>query len=366
MDNINMENSSGKTQNVLVVEDSTLQAKMITDLLTEHQINSEVAVSGAIAIEKALTGKFNLILLDMVLPDTSGLNLLAQLRRSTHTKELPIIMLSGVTDKENVVQALSQGVNDYVTKPFHPQELITRINIQLTLQKNVEELRQHNANKAKIFAVLAHDIKSPFNGLLGFAEILTQEGLLEDKRKKYISSVYNSAKTIYSLLDNVLIWMGMQSGGLKPALKNLSLSEVMTEMLELYLPIAHEKGLTIVNNSKEEVTVLADSNMFNAILRNLLNNAIKFTPAGGIITITGVNNNGSAEITVNDTGIGIAAEDMPTLFSFDNNMRPGTNGEKGTGLGLLLCHDFAEANGGEISVESTVGVGSTFKVRLPK
>jgi len=355
-----------KKKKILVVEDSTLQAKMITDLLTEHQVESEVAVTGAMAMEKAATGKFNLILLDMVLPDTSGLNLMTQLRENNATKGLPVIILSGVTDKENVVQALAQGVNDYITKPYHPQELITRINLQLTLQKNLEDLQQHNVTKAKIFSVLAHDIKSPFNALLGFAEILSQQELPEEKRNKHIKTVFKSAKTIYNLLDNVLIWTGMQSGALKPNMENLALHQLIHDLLTLYEPLAREKGLTILNHVKAEITFRADSNMINAILRNLLNNAIKFTPSGGSIIISGTNANGVTEISIQDTGMGIPEEDLPKLFGFDNNRRIGTHGEKGTGLGLPLCHEFIEANGGEIRVESTVGVGSTFKVRLPR
>ena len=350
---------------VLVVEDSTLQAKMISDLLTEHGIGSEVAVSGAIAIEKASTGKFNLILMDMVLPDTSGLSLITQLKEREETSKLPIIMLSGVTDKDNVVSALTKGVNDYITKPYHPQELIVRINLQLTLLHNLQELKANHTAKSKIFSVLAHDIKSPFNTLLGFTDIISDAGLSPDKMRQYAKTINQSAKNIYTVLDNVLIWTGMQSGALKPAMVSIPLALLAEELMQLYQPIVREKKQSLTFDFPQADQVKADRNMIGSVLRNLIINAIKFTHEGGSIKVAAVVSPSGTTITVSDTGMGINKEDKAKLFGFDNNRRIGTNGEKGTGLGLPLCKEFMEAMGGNISVESAPDKGSVFKIWLP-
>ena len=350
---------------ILVVEDSTLQARMITDLLTEHEIESDIAISGAMALEKASTGKFDLILMDMVLPDTSGLNLIAQLKNNSTTAEIPIIMLTGVTDKENVVQALSKGVADYITKPYHAQELIVRLNLQLTLLRNMHELKTNHETKSKIFSVLAHDIKSPFNTLLGFTDLIADGNVEEDKIKEYMKIINQSAKNIYIVLENVLIWTGMQSGMMKPVMGKLSLSKLTDELLQLCQPIAQEKKQSLTANIDIRLTVKADIHMINSVLRNLIINAIKFTPEGGNIIVAGSNDANDIRITISDNGVGIPKEDAVRIFNFDNNRRLGTNGERGTGLGLPLCKEFMEAMEGEISVESTLGHGSVFTLKLP-
>lgn len=188
---------------ILIVEDSTLQAKVIADLLAENHMESEVATTGAQALEKASENRFSLILLDMVLPDTSGLNLLTQLKYSTATKNLRVIILSGLTDKNNMVEALGRGVNDYITKPYHPQELITRISNQLALQQSLQELHQLGAAKRQISSILSDEPNNPLNTLIGLTDALILEDLSMEEMKQNLASVNASAKNLKELLQNV-------------------------------------------------------------------------------------------------------------------------------------------------------------------
>ncbi|WP_419904736.1 ATP-binding protein [Kiloniella sp.] len=231
-----------------------------------------------------------------------------------------------------------------------------------------EKLQQLNEQKNKFFSIIAHDLKGPFNSLLGFSSLLSTKGTDIDPEKtvQYSVSVHKSAQQVFKLLENLLDWSLLQMDRMEFELGPVSLDNIIKESVELFAPIADEKAIHIDVDSQEDITILADTYMIDTILRNLIHNAIKFTPVNGKVTITSRTKNDWAEIEVSDTGVGIPVAKSRRLFQLSEKTSTlGTSGETGTGLGLPLCKDLVERQGGKIAVKSKKGKGSTFLVTMP-
>jgi len=236
------------------------------------------------------------------------------------------------------------------------------------IQQQNKELKELNITKDKFFSIIAHDLRSPFNALLGFTDLLMDEIRNKDfvRIEKYAEILSRSAQQNFNLLNNLLEWAGMQMNGiqLKPQIILLEKTvETVTNLLKNNLDEKHIKFTTQISPN---LAAVADVNMLETVLRNLLTNAIKFTPNGGSISLSINQSDTETEICISDSGVGISAENIQKLFKIEtNSSTPGTNKEKGTGLGLILCKEFVEKNGGKIWVESEEGKGSEFKFTLP-
>jgi len=230
------------------------------------------------------------------------------------------------------------------------------------------KLKDLNATKDKFFSIIAHDLKGPFNGIMGLSEILK-----DDARNLELSEIIDFAKMIHSsalqshqLLDQLLSWARIQEGKISfNPVPNL-LHSMVSEVILLFLDVAERKKIMIVNQVPIQMIVVADTAMLKTILRNLISNALKFTNANGEVKIKAKTGDSGVEIEVEDNGGGINAVDIHKLFKVDVSFsRPGTENERGTGLGLILCKEFVEKHGGHISAESKHGEGSQFKFTLP-
>jgi two-component system, sensor histidine kinase and response regulator len=230
------------------------------------------------------------------------------------------------------------------------------------------KLKELIITKDKLFSIIAHDLKSPFNSILGFTRILL-DGLHEHDLEKteYLLGLINSvSKQTYNLLENLLTWARAQTGNVEFDPEKLSVKPVILDIIEFFEPIGKVKNISLNYFQSDELVVYADRNMLQAILRNLISNAIKFTNTGGKVYIYVVETPGRAEITVQDTGIGMNKKSRDSLFSIESgHSSPGTQNEKGSGLGLILCKEFAEKHGSSIKVESEPGKGSRFTFTLP-
>ena len=232
-----------------------------------------------------------------------------------------------------------------------------------------EELQKINAEKDKFFSIIAHDLRSPFNGFLGLTEILA-EGLPQmtlDEIQQIAVAMRNSAANLFHLLGNLLEWSRMQRGLTTFLPISVSLMSKIKENMVLTHEAANKKGITINYNVPADLEVFADSDMLGSIIRNLMTNAVKFTSSGGSIFVSAkaVSDN-LVHILIKDTGIGMKQTLIGNLFHLDvDTNRKGTEGESSTGLGLMICKDFIEKNGGQLWIESEEGKGSTFSFSLP-
>ncbi len=232
----------------------------------------------------------------------------------------------------------------------------------------VGELKELNATKDKFFSIIAHDLKNPFNNILGFSELLKEEVRDNDLDaiEQYSNLIYSSAHQTFRLLETLLDWANSHRGHMIFSPEKLSLKELATDITENLNQFAVKKNITLKNTIIEETAVQADRNMLKSILRNLVTNAIKFTPKNGKIELSSAVHDHQVEISIKDNGIGMNKLTREQLFRLDvNHSTLGTNNEKGTGLGLLLSKEFVQKHDGDIFVESEPGQGSTFKVVLP-
>lgn len=251
-------------------------------------------------------------------------------------------------------------------------------NAELTLQKeeieNVAfELEKANKTKDKFFSIIAHDLRSPFNALLGFSDILLKSHTTidEKERETLIKYIHESSIKTYRLLENLLTWAWCQTGIIKFSTEIINLSVLITETSSLLEESAQHKEIKLLLNAEKDLSIKADKNMIGTVIRNLVFNAIKFTPKGGTIIVKSQkvvdeNNQEFAEISIKDNGVGIPCDIQSKLFTISENVTTkGTEEETGTGLGLILCKEFVDKHKGEIWVESEVDKGSEFLFRIP-
>jgi PAS domain S-box-containing protein len=229
------------------------------------------------------------------------------------------------------------------------------------------DLQKINDTKDKFISIIAHDLKNPFNAIINFSEllILKVDPGLNPKQIEMIKIINSSSKMAYSLLENLLYWGKSQSSTIQFRPADLNLSDIINEVIEFHNVSAFLKNIAIVNDSPQCIMIFSDIDMVTTILRNLLSNAIKFTPKNGQIQISCTSDSSYAVVTVTDNGIGISPEQLEHLFDADKEIIKGTTGESGTGLGLLLCKEFAVKNGGDILVKSQIEKGSSFILSLP-
>jgi len=241
--------------------------------------------------------------------------------------------------------------------------------VEETVKKYNEELKTLNASKDKFFSIIAHDLKSPLSGLLGFTEILVDEfdTLQTEEIKEFIGHSNQAAINLNALLENLLEWSRIQTGNFTFHPSRVNVTAVFDDIISLFNQNARNKKIKIEKNVDAALYVVVDKNMFNTIMRNLVSNGIKFTKEGGNVYLTAIANEKFVNIAIQDSGIGLSQENISKLFRIDvNYTTPGTNKERGTGLGLVLCKELVEKNGGKIWVESELGKGTKFIFSLPK
>jgi len=230
-----------------------------------------------------------------------------------------------------------------------------------------DQLIELNSTKDKLFSIIAHDLKNPFNTILGFAELLNikYDKLTEDKKHKYIHVIYNSSKNIYNLLENLLQWARIQSNGIAFEPTTFNLKQVVEQNAALLNENIAKKNMTVEYENTDYYDVYADFNMINTVVRNLLSNSIKFTLENGKIVFSCSKNSKFVEFSITDNGIGMSKEEIEKLFRIDIQFSKSDSvGEEGSGIGLILCKDFIEKNWGKIWVESELDKGSTFHFTL--
>ena len=236
------------------------------------------------------------------------------------------------------------------------------------LEESEKDLRELNATKDKFFSIISHDLKNPFSSLMAVTEMIEQnfKSSSEEENLSGIRRINESARHIYNLLDNLLTWSKSQRGKLDYEPTGFNLSTVVQVNLNLHKVQADKKEISLINGLSDPLHAFGDREMISTVIRNLLNNAIKFTGPKGKVTVRAEKDEKFIRLSVTDNGTGISEENLQKLFKIDEKFKcNGTSNEKGTGLGLILCKEFVEKNDGEITVESKIGEGSTFSFTVP-
>ncbi len=237
-----------------------------------------------------------------------------------------------------------------------------------SLRESEKQLKETNHTKDKFFSVIAHDLKNPFNAIMGFSEILISKGdrLSSEKSAEYYSHIYEVAKNAEELLENLLTWGKTQERAIVIHQKRINLFQIGQEMVIRHESSARLKDIDLVNNIPRGIHVFADGNMMHTILRNLITNAVKYTREHGTVTISAAVKDNMVEVIVTDTGVGMDERTLNSVFKKEElKSRPGTRNEKGTGLGLMICKEFIEQHNGRIWAESKPEQGSRFIFTVP-
>jgi len=266
-----------------------------------------------------------------------------------------------------IINTFSDETGNYVFTSL--RDVSERIGYENKIISINEELRQSNASKDKFFSIIAHDLKNPISAIIGLSEIVTdkEENIDKEEANLYLEMIKNLSQSTNELLENLLNWSRIQTKNIEAQKKYFNLSEIVNKIINILKPSAQLKNILLINSVDENCKIFADYDMINTIIRNLASNSIKFSLNYSNITIYEKSDAIYSYISVSDEGVGMEESYVANLFKNEiQTSRQGTNKEKGTGLGLLLCNEFAKLNGGIIEVDSILNEGTTFTIKLPK
>lgn len=362
---------------LLVVDDVQTNVLLLKALLGKEGYGILVANNGQEALEVIRNENPDLILLDVMMPGMDGFEVAERLKSEEFRCEIPIIFLTALDDTQSIVNGFKLGVGDFISKPFRKEELMVRIKHQLSLvaarriieEKN-EELRKTIAGRDKMYSVIAHDLRSPMASM----KMLLNTIMMSVEKDKIDPDIFDmlemsnkTSEEVFSLLDNLLKWTKSQLGKLTVIPQKLDISGLADGVVEVMNSVAEVKHIKLICTDHESFFVYVDIEMIKSILRNLISNAVKFSNPDSEIKVGIKAEDGKVIVSVTDSGKGIKKEDQHKLLKDSTHFTTyGTNSEEGSGLGLLLCRDFARKNGGELWFESEENLGSVFSFSLPQ
>ena len=360
---------------ILIVDDVVSNVLLLKILLTNEKFQICTANNGNMCIEQAKKEKPDLILLDVMMPDINGFDTAVILKKDPETMEIPIIFLTALNNPSDLVKGFQVGANDFLTKPFNKEELVMRVVQQISLvaakriiEKQNAELRATLTNRDKMYSVIAHDLRSPMASIRMVLNLVVASATPETVGPELytlLDQANRESEEVHDLLDNLLKWTKSQTGRLSVVKQDLDLNDIIPGVVEIFEAIAYTKRIKLdLQKTDSPLMVNADNDMLKTVVRNFLSNAIKFSPEDSSIEIIMATEGEMAKVSVRDHGVGIAADRLENIFH-KGETTYGTGGEEGSGLGLQLCQDFARKNGGDCTVESVEGQGSTFSVFIP-
>ena len=382
---------------ILIVDDTPVNLQLMSSVLKQKGYKLYMTNSGENALKFLEETLPDLILLDVMMPGLSGFEVCRIIKQQEKFKNIPVIFLTAKNEVEDIIEGFEAGAVDYIIKPFYAKEVFVRISTHLQLkharemlqdkndkleelnqslteskqiiEKDARELKKLNDEKNKFFSIIAHDLRGPFGGLMGITDILYAQldQTPDEQIHELIQLLQQSSNQVFNLLNNLLEWSRLQMDAVVFDPVSFNLKPAICDSIKLLQERAQNKAIVIENKTNESIEILADINMFNTVIRNLISNAIKFTPRNGLITVgSATADDKMIEVFVIDSGIGMSDGLMKKLFSLDQKVsRPGTENEASNGLGLILCKDLVEKHGGKIWVESEEGKGTTFRFTFP-
>ncbi|GAK60617.1 response regulator receiver sensor signal transduction histidine kinase [Candidatus Vecturithrix granuli] len=361
---------------ILIVDDLSDNLRLLSGILQNQGYLVRLLREGQMVLPSVLGFPPDIILLDIMMPDLSGHEVCHQLKADERTRDIPVIFLSALHGVADKVKAFAASGVDYITKPFQNEEVLARVKAHLTIRRQQQLIQEQyaalqtlNASKDTFFSIIAHDLRNPFGGFVSMTELLEQqlESWKPEQVKQVVSELRRSAERLFALLENLLTWSRLQRGVMEYRPEPVILYHLVERSVALLNQLATQKDIHLRNLIDPSILVFVDVAMIDTVMRNLISNALKFTPSGGSVTLSASQDDQVVEVAISDTGIGIPAEKIPLLFRIDAKyQRRGTAGEPGTGLGLVLCQELLERHGGQLRVESEIGKGTCFTCTLPK
>ncbi len=351
---------------ILVVDDTAANLRLLTDTLGDLGYNMRSAPNGKLALMTAMHSPPDLILLDIHMPEMDGYEVCRRLKADPQLADIPVIFLSALSETIDKVKGFQLGAVDYVTKPFHLEEIEARIRTHVELrqarhdlQKSYDRLQELEQLRDNLVHMIAHDMRNPLSAITACAQMLENADLGE-KHNRRTKMLHSATEELTEMISSFLDLRRLEEGEMPVEAEAFSLHEIVTEVCSNVIT-SHELVCEV-----DEVMSQCDKHLTERILKNLIQNAIKFTPRTGKIEVILKQRSNSAELRVRDNGPGIPPEHQQKIFEKFQQVRMREKRVKySTGLGLAFCRLACEAQGGQIGVESEPGKGSTFWFTLP-
>jgi signal transduction histidine kinase len=361
--------------NVIVVDDTPANLQLLTGMLKERGYKVRPVPSGKLALQAAKNDPPDLILLDIMMPEMDGYEVCERLKADEKLREISVIFISALNETMDKVKAFGVGGVDYVTKPFHFEEVNARVSTHLELQRqrrrlkeNYEQLRRLEELRDNLVHMVVHDLRNPLTGISGFLDLtlaLEKETLTEDGLE-YLQTAKRSTKAVIDMVSAVLDVSKMEAGEMKLHLVECDLVRIAADLMSDMQSLKEAREMSL-DAPPAPVTVVADKDLILRVIQNLLGNALKFTPSDGWIRLGIEPDENRVCVRVRDNGPGILPEYRERIFEKFGQVEARANRQKhSTGLGLTFCKLAVEAHGGSVGVESEVDKGSTFWFVLPK
>ena len=364
------------TSRVLLVEDSRAYAQLVEDMLEDSHAGFEIVHGRGITEAASLLAReeFDCVLMDLGLPDASGLTGMRRLLELAPA--VPVVVLTGRDDDEVGLDAVKEGAQDYLVKSRSDGPLIGRA-IRYAIERKLVELEladraaqiQAFAERQRDFVASAsHELRTPLTSILGYLELVLEDPDADrDEHRSHIEVAYRNSRRLLSLVEDLLTVNKLESGNLDLRLEDVALLDLVRAVEEVGLGLCARAGLSLrVEPTAAAVSVRADRARITEVLDNLIGNAVKFTPRGGEVVLEARIDDGRVLLAVSDTGVGIAAHELPSVFDrFFRSPDSVRRAIPGTGLGLSIVRSLMELQGGGITVASSLGAGTTFTISLP-
>jgi two-component system sensor histidine kinase/response regulator len=373
----------GEVASILVIDDERGIREGCRRALTPLGYTVDVADAGAAGLRKLREGSFDLVLLDLMMPGMSGMEALDRIHEID--VDIVVIIITGYATVEAAVNTIKRGAYDFISKPFTADDLILVVNQglehrRLTLEtkrlgaiegeakelaRAKTELEKLDAMKSRFMLTVAHELRAPVAAIQGYLGLIL-DGYAVDDEQEMIESAYNRCGELLAMIQDLLLLAHIKEKATEVKKKTVSVAEALEEVAVLLRMEAERKGLSLRLQIADRAEMLADEEHLKQVWTNLISNAIKYTPRGGSVVASIDQKNGQIVGRVSDTGIGIAADDMPRIFEeFYRTAQAKELEEHGTGLGLPIVKEMMETYGGTIDVDSEIGKGTTFTFTLP-
>ena len=364
---------------LLVVDDDPANRDVLSRRLQRQGHTVMTASCGRDALDLLSTTAYDVVLLDIMMPDMDGYEVLGHIKSDARLQHIPVIMISALSEVQSVVRCIDAGAEDYLTKPFNPVLLRARVGASLEkkrgrdretalyeqLEQNYRRLQEVEKLRDDMRSMIVHDLRTPLTAVIVGVEMLEKHGALNDTQRQMMTLATEGGKTLLGMINDLLDVEKMESGAAMLHYEELSAAAVVAAALAQVASLAELEGTSLVIDVSAGVPLFAgDANKLCRTIVNLVANAIKFTRSGGTVTISVSQHSESLlRFAVRDTGPGIPAEAFQRIFEKFGQLD--AHNKVGTGLGLAFCKLAVEAHGGTIAVESTPGVGSTFSFTVP-
>lgn len=357
---------------ILVVEDEEKILSRLSKIFIKDGYQIDTANCGTLALEKLHDFNYDIMLTDLKMPDKNGFEVLEYLKKHK-SATLPII-LTGYASVEGAIQAIKLGAYDFIQKPVNTETLRHAVRkaaetalLRKQNEEQVQQLKKLNELKDEFLAVVSHDLRSPLASIGGYVNYLIKKGELSDQQHKYLNIIKDINENLYNLVNELLDISKLESGVIELFKEDTNIDELISTSITNFKMLAEDKNIKIkyINKLNDNI-IYVDKMKLIQIINNLLSNAVKFTE-NGVISVKLIEENDNIILSVQDSGIGISEDEISCLFDKLNYFnKPGTKGEKGTGLGLVICKKFVELLDGRIELTSQPGKGSTFTVTFPR